>query len=124
MPTKHDDMMAEDYDFSQGRRGAVLPHTGKTRITMWIDTEVLDWFRAQAERQGQGYQTALNAALREYTEREDGGLRAQVRGFVHAELEALFSPDQLEALFGSDRFKDLFGATPQDLLGNVPKRRR
>lgn len=60
--------MREEYDFSQGTRGAVLPHHGKTRITLWVDTEVLDWFRTAAAREGRGYQTAMHAALRQYTQ--------------------------------------------------------
>src|SRR5438552_5083477 len=52
----------ESYDFSKGRRGAVVPVPwGKTRITIRIDTEVLDWFRQQVNVAGGGnYQTLIN----------------------------------------------------------------
>ncbi|MET0268773.1 MAG: BrnA antitoxin family protein [Duganella sp.] len=37
---------------------------GKSRITIMLDDEVLAAFREQAEAQGCGYQTLINAALR------------------------------------------------------------
>jgi len=57
-----------EYDFSKGRRGPVIPvPRGKTRITIRLDKEVLDWFRSQVEAAGGGnYQTLINSALREY----------------------------------------------------------
>jgi uncharacterized protein (DUF4415 family) len=37
--------MKKEYDFSKGKRGAVIPPPpGKTRITIRIDNEILDWF--------------------------------------------------------------------------------
>lgn len=56
--------MKTTYDFSQGKRGAVIPTTGKTRITIHLDDEVLDAFRHQAAARGKGYQTLINEALR------------------------------------------------------------
>ena len=58
--------MRADYDFSKGKRGAVLPQKGKTRISIFIDNAVLDAFRARAEKAGTGYQTMMNEALRQY----------------------------------------------------------
>ncbi len=84
--------MRDEYDFSQGRRGAVVPHEGKTRITIWIDTEVLDWFRAHAEQEGRGYQTALNAALRQYTQQDTRPVHELVRDVIREELRALQTP--------------------------------
>lgn len=57
--------MAADIDFSNARRGpAIPPPKGKTRITIYIDDDVLDAFRDRAEAEGRGYQTAMNEALR------------------------------------------------------------
>ena len=56
--------MRKEYDFSQGTRGAVLPTAGKTRVTIMLDDDVIEAFRARAETTGQGYQTLINAALR------------------------------------------------------------
>ena len=60
--------MRRHYDFSRGMRGAVLPTpAGKSRITIRIDDDLLEWFRKQAHAQGGGsYQTMVNEALREY----------------------------------------------------------
>ena len=58
--------MRAEYDFSKGRRGAVMPQKGKTRISIFIDNAVLDEFRARAEKAGTGYQTMMNEALRNY----------------------------------------------------------
>ena len=52
--------MQDEYDFRQGKRGAVLPQPGKTRITIYIDDDVLEAFRQRAEQQGSGYQTMMN----------------------------------------------------------------
>ena len=52
--------MKAEYDFSKGKRGAVIPQKGKTRISIFIDNAVLDEFRARAEKAGIGYQTMMN----------------------------------------------------------------
>jgi hypothetical protein len=58
--------MRPEYDFSEGKRGAVIPQKGKTRISIFIDNAVLDAFRARAQKGGAGYQTMMNEALRQY----------------------------------------------------------
>jgi hypothetical protein len=58
--------MRAEYDFSKGKRGAVIPEKGKTRISIFIDNAVLDAFRERAEKAGTGYQTMMNEALRTY----------------------------------------------------------
>lgn len=56
--------MKEEYDLSQGQRGAVIANNGKTRITIWLDDDVLELFRQRAEAEGIGYQTLVNQTLR------------------------------------------------------------
>ncbi len=58
------------YDFSKGKRGPVLPvPPGKERITIRLDTDILDYFRDLVERAGGGnYQTLINNALRAHIE--------------------------------------------------------
>jgi hypothetical protein len=56
--------MKAEYDFSRGKRRALLPSKGKTRITIYIDDAVLDEFRARADEAGTGYQTMMNEALK------------------------------------------------------------
>ena len=63
--------MRAEYDFSKGKRGAVIPQKGKTRISIFIDNAVLDAFRARAEKAGMGYQTMINDALRSYLSESD-----------------------------------------------------
>jgi len=58
--------MKAEYDFSKGKRGALLPSKGKTRITIYIDDNILEEFRSRAEEAGTGYQTMINEALKEY----------------------------------------------------------
>ncbi len=58
--------MKQEYDFSKGKRGPVIAQTGKTRITIYIDDEVLEEFRDRADASGRGYQTMINEALRAY----------------------------------------------------------
>jgi len=65
--------MKQNDDFSQAKRGAVVAvPKGKTRITIRIDEDVLDWFRDQVNAAGGGnYQTMINNVLREYVQRRD-----------------------------------------------------
>jgi len=86
--TRKSPVKTSSYDFSHGRRGAVLPHEGKTRITMWIDSNILNWFRAQAEHEGRGYQTAINDALKAFTREDHRPLPEVVRDVVRKELRA------------------------------------
>ena len=62
--------MRQEYDFSKGKRGAIIPSQGKTRITMYLDNEILDRFREQAEVAGIGYQTLINQVLKEHIQRD------------------------------------------------------
>lgn len=85
---KKDEMLAE-YDFSKGKRGPVIPQKGKTRITIFIDTDILEWFKHEAEREGQGYQTAMNQALRNYIKQDKRSIQEIVREAVRKELKVL-----------------------------------
>lgn len=80
--------MKDEYDFSAGRRGAIDPlPAGKTRITIRLDTDVIDWFRARVEAAGGGnYQSLINAALREYVRRQAEPLEDTLRRVVREEL--------------------------------------
>ena len=80
--------MKEEYDFKQGRRGPVVSTPpGKTRITIRIDEDILEWFRAQVHATGGGnYQTLINAALREHIEREREDLEETLRRVIREEI--------------------------------------
>ncbi len=82
--------MKAKYDFDKGKRGAVLPSSGKkVRITIRLDRDIIDWFRSKVEEQGGGnYQTMLNDALRTYMERQEKPLEEVLRRVVREELQA------------------------------------
>jgi len=58
--------MKREYNFSKGKRGAVIPQVGKTRITIYLDDGVLERFKAQSQKTGKGYQTLINDALNSF----------------------------------------------------------
>ena len=58
--------MRKEYDFSKGKRGAVIAQRGKTRITIFLDDDILEKFRERADSAGRGYQTMINEALRDF----------------------------------------------------------
>lgn len=81
--------MREEYDFKGARWGAVVSREpGKTRITIRIDTEILDWFRNQVNEAGGGnYQTLINQALREHIRQNSRPpLEEVIRKVVREEL--------------------------------------
>lgn len=78
--------MKAEYDFSKERRGAVVPQTGKTRITIYLDDAILEEFRTRADAAGKGYQTLINDALREYLSKDSGSLEETLRKVIREEL--------------------------------------
>jgi len=58
--------MKKEYDFSKAVRGPVIPQPGKTRITIYLDNDIIEEFRDRSDSMGRGYQTMINDALREY----------------------------------------------------------
>lgn len=83
--------MKKEYNFSKGKRGAVAPAPkGKTRITIRIDDDILDWFRGEVEAAGGGnYQTLINQALREYLNQQQQPLEELLRRVVREELHSV-----------------------------------
>lgn len=83
--------MKKQYDFSKGKRGAVVSATrGKTRITIRLDDEVLNWFRREVHKAGGGsYQTLINHALREYIKKRPESLEKVVRRVVREEVRKI-----------------------------------
>jgi hypothetical protein len=82
--------MRKSYDFSKGRRGAVLRTPArKTRITIRIDDDVLEWFRKQVHAAGGGnYQTMINKALRDHVDRHEEPLEATLRRVLREVIPA------------------------------------
>jgi len=81
--------MRREYDFSKGKRGAVVPaERGKTRITIRLDNDILDWFRDEVNKAGGGnYQTMLNNALREYVSERKEPIEKKLRRVIREELK-------------------------------------
>jgi uncharacterized protein (DUF4415 family) len=73
--------MKQKNNFSKRKRGAVVPvPKGKTRITIRIDDDILEWFREQVDSAGGGnYQTLINQALREYITRQQEPIEVILR---------------------------------------------
>ena len=81
--------MKKVYDFSKGKRGAVISPTGKTRITIYMDDAILKRFKARSEKTGKGYQTLINEALNAYLGLTEQPVTQElVRKIVREELAA------------------------------------
>jgi len=80
--------MKREYDFSGAKRGAVIPiPPGKTRITIRIDDDILDWFREQVNKAGGGnYQTLINDALRQHMGSKSESLENTLRRVLREAL--------------------------------------
>lgn len=80
--------MKKEYDFAKAKRGSVVSAApGKTRVTIRLDNETLDWFRDQTDSAGGGnYQTLINEALREHIRRRREPLESTIRRVIREEL--------------------------------------
>jgi uncharacterized protein (DUF4415 family) len=79
----------KEHDFKQAQRGPVVPlPKGKTRITIRLDDDVVEWFKQQVHAAGGGnYQTLINVALREYIEEQREPLEETLRRVIREELQ-------------------------------------
>jgi uncharacterized protein (DUF4415 family) len=82
--------MRKEYDFSQAKRGPVIPvPPGKTRITIRLDEDLIQWFKDQVHAAGGGnYQSLINVALREYVDKKREPLEETLRRVIREELRA------------------------------------
>jgi len=81
--------MKREYDFTRAKRGPILPvRKGKTRITIRLDNDLLEWFREQVDRAGGGsYQALINDALRQHIQRVREPIEATLRRVLREELK-------------------------------------
>jgi uncharacterized protein (DUF4415 family) len=80
--------MRKEYDFVKGKRGPVVPSPGKTRITIRLDDDVLEWFKKRVEEAAGGnYQALINQALREHMTHAREPLEDTLRRVVREELK-------------------------------------
>ncbi len=91
--------MSEEYDFSKGKRGAIAAAApGKSRITIRLDDDVLEWFRAQVHAAGGGnYQSLINLALREHVQRSAEPLEQTLRRVLREEFQRRPHPNAARA---------------------------
>ena len=80
--------MEKEYDFSKGKRGPVISNKGKTRITIYLDDDVIDAYRRKGDEIGRGYQTLINQTLRETLKRKSVAVDAKtLRRILREELK-------------------------------------
>lgn len=87
--------MRKEYDFSKAKPSKKVPalaklqaqNSGKERITIRLDAEVLAWFRAQVNGGG-NYQTLINEALRAHIGDKAGSLERTLRKVIREELRS------------------------------------
>jgi len=86
--------MRKEYDFTKAKRGPVVPvPPGKTRITIRLDDDLLEWFRDQVDNAGGGnYQTLINDALRRYVDDAREPLEETLRRVIREEMRHAGSP--------------------------------
>jgi uncharacterized protein (DUF4415 family) len=86
--------MKDRHDFSKGKRGRLVPAEpeteGKVRITIRLDQDIVDRFFQMAESSGgaAGYQTLINAALREYLDGKAPRFEDTLRRIIREELNS------------------------------------
>ena len=86
-PNQNGKSMEKEYDFSKGKRGPIRSNKGKTRITIYLDDEILDAYRQKADQIGRGYQTMINEALRRSIDDKSAAVDARtLRRILREEL--------------------------------------
>lgn len=90
--------MRKEYDFTKAKRAHEVPHLAKlqaensekTRITIFLDGDILTAFKERAAKTGKGYQTLINEALRTTLDPECAPLTgALLREILKEELTAV-----------------------------------
>jgi Arc/MetJ family transcription regulator len=86
--------MRSEYDFSKARRGpVVVVPKGKTRITIRLDDDLLEWFKRRVTAAGGGnYQTMINEALHHFVTSRDQSMEVLLRRVVREELRRMRGP--------------------------------
>ena len=80
--------MEKEYDFSKGKRGPIRSSKGKTRITIYLDDDVIEAYRQMGDNAGSGYQTLINQALRKTLTKKSVAVDAKtLRRILREELK-------------------------------------
>jgi uncharacterized protein (DUF4415 family) len=78
---EYPEVTQSDFDRAKFRVG-LKPAPRKKRVTILLDTVLIEYFRAKAG--GRGYQTLINEALRQAVEHDD--LKETLRQIIREEL--------------------------------------
>ena len=90
--------MKAEYDLSKAKRAREVDHLaklqsaaagGKTRVTMYLDANVLAAFRLRAEAEGKGYQTLINEALKQVATNSTPLTEEVVRRIIREEIHTV-----------------------------------
>jgi hypothetical protein len=85
--------MRKEYDFSKAKLVIPPKDPKKTRITIRLDTKILDWFRKQVHEAGGGnYQTLINEVLKSYIE-SDKSRTIQYPGGPYSDLDEKYQKE-------------------------------
>ncbi|MDQ7090360.1 MAG: BrnA antitoxin family protein [Methylococcales bacterium] len=78
-------------DFSKGKRGSVVPSDpNKVRITIRLDADIINHFKALVNNSGgENYQTLINEALREHIQAHNESLEITLRKIIRDELKLI-----------------------------------
>ncbi|NJR13451.1 MAG: BrnA antitoxin family protein [Phyllobacteriaceae bacterium] len=71
----YSDIPATDVEFWKDAKVEFAPFAPKKSVTIRYDAEVIEWFKANASKdgkRGRGYQTAMNAVLKAYVKAQKG----------------------------------------------------
>jgi len=80
--------MKKEYDFSKGKQGPIISNRGKTRITIYLDDDILDAYRRKGDNIGRGYQTLINESLRQSISKKSTAIDAKtLRRILREELQ-------------------------------------
>ncbi len=80
--------MKKEYNLKSAKKRQVVSQKGKTRITIYLDNDVIEEFRNRADAAGYGYQTMINEALKRHLKKADKPLdETMIRQVIREELD-------------------------------------
>ncbi|MCU0566184.1 MAG: BrnA antitoxin family protein [Oculatellaceae cyanobacterium Prado106] len=81
--------LTEDTEDSHSTTANPSPQSGKTRITIRIDDQILAWFREKVRKAGGGsYQSLINEALRQHIQQNRESIEETLRRVIREELKS------------------------------------
>ena len=80
-------VMRKEYDMSKAKRGPIISARGKSRVTIYLDDDVLEYYRKEAEKKGKGYQTLINESLHNTMKNNNSNAVTTLRRVIREELK-------------------------------------